>query len=129
MKLATDPSSGVYATALDEYRASKAALNMITVQIQKRLRSRGLWVFAFCPGFVRSNLIGEDEDAVREYGTAGDPLSLQEGFCGLCLARGMERLAGLLIRLVRFLGRWWLGWIVLNWLLKKDILYFGTIHG
>jgi NAD(P)-dependent dehydrogenase (short-subunit alcohol dehydrogenase family) len=79
VSLATDPSSGAYATALDEYRASKAALNMITVQIHKRLHSRGLRVFAFCPGFVRSNLIGEDEAALSEYGTPGNPLESGRG--------------------------------------------------
>jgi NAD(P)-dependent dehydrogenase (short-subunit alcohol dehydrogenase family) len=83
MKLATDPSSGVYATALDEYHASKAALNIITIQIHKRLHSCGLRVFAFWPGFARSNLMGEDEHL-------GIRWSLVEGFCGLCLGRGVD---------------------------------------
>ncbi|KAJ5507510.1 hypothetical protein N7527_009653 [Penicillium freii] len=84
MKLATDPSSPVYAVPWDEYRASKAALNMITVQMHKRLQSR-VRVFAFCPGLVRSNLRGEDENAVSAHGRAGDPLEAGRGVLGIVL--------------------------------------------
>ncbi|KGO60967.1 Short-chain dehydrogenase/reductase SDR [Penicillium expansum] len=85
MKLATDPSSQIYAAPWDEYRASKAALNMITVQMHKRLQSRGVRVFAFCPGLVRSNLRGEDEAAVSAQGRAGDPLESGKGILGIVL--------------------------------------------
>ncbi|OQE01124.1 hypothetical protein PENSOL_c005G05564 [Penicillium solitum] len=85
MKLATDPSSQIYAAPWDEYRASKAALNMITVQMHKRLQSRGVRVFAFCPGLVRSNLRGEDETAVSAHGRAGDPLESGRGILGIVL--------------------------------------------
>ncbi|KAJ5208740.1 hypothetical protein N7449_003119 [Penicillium cf. viridicatum] len=85
MKLATDPSSEVYAAPWDEYRASKAALNMITVQMHKRLQSRGVRVFAFCPGLVRSNLRGEDETAVSAHGRVGDPLEAGRGILGIIL--------------------------------------------
>lgn len=85
MNLAADPSSSIYAAPWDEYRASKAALNMITVQMHKRLQSRGVRVFAFCPGLVRSNLRGEDEAAVSAYGRAGDPLESGRGILGIVL--------------------------------------------
>ncbi|CAG8888248.1 unnamed protein product [Penicillium egyptiacum] len=84
MKMATDPSSVMYAAPWDEYRASKAALNMITVQMHKRLQSH-VRVFAFCPGLVRSNLRGEDEAAVSAYGRAGDPLESGRGILGIVL--------------------------------------------
>ncbi|KAJ5185173.1 hypothetical protein N7491_006955 [Penicillium cf. griseofulvum] len=83
MSFATDPSSQYYPVPWDEYRASKAALNMMTVQMHKRLQ--GVRVFAFCPGLVRSNLRGEDEAAVSAQGMAGDPLESAEGILGIVL--------------------------------------------
>ncbi|KAG0159240.1 hypothetical protein PDIDSM_6761 [Penicillium digitatum] len=85
MQRATDPSSEIYAAPWDEYRASKAALNMITAQMHKRLQSRGVRVFAFCPGLVRSNLRGEEEAAVSAQGKAGDPLESGRGILRIVL--------------------------------------------
>lgn len=53
---------------------SKAALNMMTVQMHKRLKDEGVCVFAFCPGLVRSRLRGESEEAMNAQGRAGDPM-------------------------------------------------------
>jgi NAD(P)-dependent dehydrogenase (short-subunit alcohol dehydrogenase family) len=55
------------------YRASKAALNMIAIKERQDFGSKGLKVFAFCPGFVVSNLRGPSEDARTGWGKAGDP--------------------------------------------------------
>lgn len=70
-----DPSSGVYNSPWDEYRISKAALNLGVIQAHKRLQSKNVKVFAICPGLVRSNLRGESEEAVNAGGRAGDPLN------------------------------------------------------
>ncbi|KAJ5247219.1 hypothetical protein N7468_002202 [Penicillium chermesinum] len=70
----SDPNNPYYHSAWDEYRMSKAALNLGTIQQHKRLHSQNVKVFAFCPGLVRSNLRGEAEEAVSAGGNAGDPL-------------------------------------------------------
>ena len=90
MTQATDPQSPYYAAPWDEYRMSKAALNMMTVQMHKRLQSRGVRVFAFCPGLVRSNLRGEGEAAVSAQGRAGDPLESGRGVLGIVLGERDE---------------------------------------
>jgi NAD(P)-dependent dehydrogenase (short-subunit alcohol dehydrogenase family) len=94
--LATDPNSGYYRSAWDEYRMSKVALNMMTIQMHKRLQSRGVRVFAFCPGLVRSNLRGESEAAVSAEGRAGDPLESGKGIQGIVLGERDEE-AGMFI--------------------------------
>ncbi|KAJ5748789.1 uncharacterized protein N7511_010485 [Penicillium nucicola] len=81
---ATDPSCPHYAAPWDEYRMSKAALNMMTVQMHKRLQGQ-VSVFAFCPGLVRSNLRGESEAAVNAQGRAGDPLESGRGILGIVM--------------------------------------------
>jgi NAD(P)-dependent dehydrogenase (short-subunit alcohol dehydrogenase family) len=57
----------------EAYRASKAALNMIAVQEAVEFGSKGLKVFAMCPGFVVSNLRGTSDEARSGWGGAGDP--------------------------------------------------------
>lgn len=64
---------------------SKAALNMMTIQMHKRLQERNVRVFAFCPGLVRSSLRGESEEAVSAGGQAGDPLESGRGILGIVL--------------------------------------------
>jgi NAD(P)-dependent dehydrogenase (short-subunit alcohol dehydrogenase family) len=49
---ATDPESAYYALRLLGYPASKAALNMATVQLAKRLEGTGVRVNAVNPGFT-----------------------------------------------------------------------------
>lgn len=77
--LATDPKDPFYATEWDEYRMSKSALNMLTVQLHKKLQDRNIKVFSFCPGLVRSNLRGTTEEAVSAGGAAGDPIESGKG--------------------------------------------------
>jgi NAD(P)-dependent dehydrogenase (short-subunit alcohol dehydrogenase family) len=55
----------------EAYQVSKAALNMLAVLESTTHGSKGLKVFAMCPGFVRSNLRGPGEDAISGWGEAG----------------------------------------------------------
>jgi NAD(P)-dependent dehydrogenase (short-subunit alcohol dehydrogenase family) len=55
----------------EAYQVSKAALNMLAVLESTTHGSKGLKVFAMCPGFVRSNLRGPGEDAISGWGGAG----------------------------------------------------------
>ncbi|KAI9740167.1 MAG: hypothetical protein M1834_004745 [Cirrosporium novae-zelandiae] len=72
---ASDPTSSQYRSLAngEAYRASKAALNMIALQESIVYDSTPLKVFAMCPGFVRSNLRGHDEESRSGWGHAGDP--------------------------------------------------------
>ena len=68
------------------YPVSKAALNMLTIQDFKRLSPRGVKVFTFCPGFVKSNLRGTRKEDIEAGGRAGDPDT--SGRCILEIVRG-----------------------------------------
>lgn len=69
-----DPAGVTYFQNEDAYRVSKAALNMVAIKEWKDFGSKGLKVFAFCPGFVISNIRGPSEDARTGWGQAGDPM-------------------------------------------------------
>jgi NAD(P)-dependent dehydrogenase (short-subunit alcohol dehydrogenase family) len=53
-----DSSSEYYGARLIGYNASKAALNMLTVQLAEELRDSQIIVNAACPGFVKTDLNG-----------------------------------------------------------------------
>jgi NAD(P)-dependent dehydrogenase (short-subunit alcohol dehydrogenase family) len=53
-----DPTSDYYAARLVGYNASKAALNMLTVQLSEELRDSQIIVNSACPGFVKTDLNG-----------------------------------------------------------------------
>jgi NAD(P)-dependent dehydrogenase (short-subunit alcohol dehydrogenase family) len=53
-----DPASPYYAARLIGYNASKAALNMLTVQLAQELRDTSIVVNAACPGYVSTDLNG-----------------------------------------------------------------------
>lgn len=53
-----DPASPYYAARLIGYNASKAALNMLTVQLAQELRDTPIIVNSACPGFVKTDLNG-----------------------------------------------------------------------
>ncbi|KAK5098940.1 hypothetical protein LTR70_000941 [Exophiala xenobiotica] len=74
LSMAADPAGVTYFPNEDAYRASKAALNMVAIKEWKDFGSKGLKVFAFCPGFVISNIRGTSEDARTGGGKAGDPM-------------------------------------------------------
>ena len=51
-----DPTSPYYSVRLAGYNASKAALNMLTVQLAQELQADGIGVNSVCPGFVDTDL-------------------------------------------------------------------------
>ncbi|MFQ1699501.1 SDR family NAD(P)-dependent oxidoreductase [Loktanella agnita] len=53
-----DPASAYYANQFIGYNASKAALNMLTVQLHEELKSEGIKVNSVSPGFVKTDLTG-----------------------------------------------------------------------
>lgn len=53
-----DPSSTYYSAQYIGYNASKAALNMLTVQLREELRGTSIVVNSVSPGFVKTDLTG-----------------------------------------------------------------------
>ncbi|WP_340159933.1 SDR family NAD(P)-dependent oxidoreductase [uncultured Hoeflea sp.] len=53
-----DPSSPYYANQFIGYNASKAALNMLTIQLHQELRGTSIAVNSVSPGFVKTDLTG-----------------------------------------------------------------------
>ncbi len=53
-----DPASTYYAQRYIGYNASKAALNMLTIQLAEELRDTGIVVNSVSPGFVKTDLTG-----------------------------------------------------------------------
>lgn len=53
-----DPSSTYYSSQFIGYNASKAALNMLTVELNEELRDTGIKVNSVSPGFVKTDLTG-----------------------------------------------------------------------
>lgn len=53
-----DPTSPYYANQFIGYNASKAALNMLTVQLHEELKGDGIRVNSVSPGFVKTDLTG-----------------------------------------------------------------------
>ena len=50
------------------YGVSKAALNMLTLQLAKELHGTGVIVNACCPGWVRTRMGGDDAERSVEEG-------------------------------------------------------------
>ena len=61
-----DPNSTFYAQQYIGYNASKAALNMLTVQLSEELRNTNIKVNSVSPGFVRTDLTGYGEMTPEE---------------------------------------------------------------
>ena len=55
-----DPTASSYNASYVSYRASKAALNMITACQAVDYGAHGFKVFCYCPGFTVSNLSGQN---------------------------------------------------------------------
>jgi NAD(P)-dependent dehydrogenase (short-subunit alcohol dehydrogenase family) len=53
-----DPTSTYYSQQYIGYNASKAALNMLTIQLHEELRGTGIVVNSVSPGFVKTDLTG-----------------------------------------------------------------------
>ncbi|EKG22441.1 Short-chain dehydrogenase/reductase SDR [Macrophomina phaseolina MS6] len=71
-----DPSSPIYKIQEVQYRASKAALNMITACQHVEYASDGIKVFAYDPGFTQSNLSSHNkvENGARTAAESVKPL-------------------------------------------------------
>lgn len=54
----SDPSSPYFTQRYIGYNASKAALNMLTIQLAEELRDTGIVVNSVSPGFVKTDLTG-----------------------------------------------------------------------
>lgn len=63
-----DPSSPYYAARLMGYNASKAALNMLTVQLAAELRDTPILVNSVSPGYVKTDLTGHNGYMTPEEG-------------------------------------------------------------
>ncbi|MFC6486614.1 SDR family NAD(P)-dependent oxidoreductase [Nitratireductor sp. GCM10026969] len=58
LKLNGDSTSTHYSQQYIGYNASKAALNMLTIQLNEELRETGITVNSVSPGFVKTDLTG-----------------------------------------------------------------------
>ena len=70
LSLNGDPTSPYHQAQWIGYNASKAALNMLTVQLAQELGEHGIAVNAVCPGFVRTDLNGNTGVLTVEEGAA-----------------------------------------------------------
>jgi NAD(P)-dependent dehydrogenase (short-subunit alcohol dehydrogenase family) len=55
----SDPKNPYYSVPAEEYRMSKSALNMLSACQTAQLKEFGVKVWAYCPGYVITNLTGE----------------------------------------------------------------------
>lgn len=58
LALNADPTSPYYSQQYIGYNVSKAALNMLTIQLSEELRGTGIVVNSVSPGFVKTDLTG-----------------------------------------------------------------------
>ena len=65
-----DRTSPFFTSRLLGYNASKAALNLLTVQLDAEYRERGLTAFSVSPGFAKTDLLGGIGDITAEEGAA-----------------------------------------------------------
>lgn len=63
-----DPASPYYDARLIGYNASKAAVNMLTVQLAQELRGTAIVVNSVSPGYVKTDLTGHTGDMTPEEG-------------------------------------------------------------
>jgi len=61
-----DPGSTYYSQQYIGYNASKAALNMLTVQLNEELKGTGIRVNSVSPGFVKTDLTGYGTTTPKE---------------------------------------------------------------
>ncbi|KAL9618894.1 MAG: hypothetical protein Q9160_006419 [Pyrenula sp. 1 TL-2023] len=72
LELAATPTSHQSKVSLPAYNSSKSALNMIMIDDHRRLGKHGVKVSSVCPGLVRSNLRGTEEEQISAGGIAVD---------------------------------------------------------
>jgi len=61
-----DPEAPYYSQRFIGYNASKAALNMLTIQLHEELKEEGSKVNSVSPGFVKTELTGYGEMTSEE---------------------------------------------------------------
>jgi NAD(P)-dependent dehydrogenase (short-subunit alcohol dehydrogenase family) len=61
-----DPARSYRDVKLAAYRMSKAALNMLTAYLHASLAGEGVKVWSYCPGYVVTDLGGEDYRKMKE---------------------------------------------------------------
>ena len=86
-----DPSWPFHSTVPMAYNASKAALNMFTVLLAKELRAEGFRVNSVSPGWIATDLGGQDAPGTAEEGAAiavKTALEGADGATGLFLTSG-----------------------------------------
>lgn len=64
----SDPTSPYYDARLIGYNASKAAVNMLTVQLAQELRDTNITVNSVSPGYVKTDLTGHNGHMTPEEG-------------------------------------------------------------
>jgi len=70
LTLNDDPSYPGYEVRFAGYNASKAALNMLTVQLNAELRNTGITVTSVCPGLTKTDLSDHMGDRSPEHAAA-----------------------------------------------------------
>jgi NAD(P)-dependent dehydrogenase (short-subunit alcohol dehydrogenase family) len=70
-----DPESGLAGFGSPAYRLSKAALNAVTTLVAKEVRDANILINSVCPGWVRTDMGGEQAPLTAEQG-ADTPLWL-----------------------------------------------------
>jgi len=61
-----DPEAPYYSQRFVGYNASKAALNMLTIQLHEELKDEGIKINSVSPGFVKTDLTGYGEMTAEE---------------------------------------------------------------
>ncbi|KAF2453906.1 hypothetical protein BDY21DRAFT_387821 [Lineolata rhizophorae] len=74
-----DPNAGGYNLNCDEYRMSKAALNMASVCMNEWYKSWGAKVWSYCPGWVVSDLGGRANRQFKIENGADSPETSAQG--------------------------------------------------
>lgn len=62
LALNSDPSSPCYEVRLIGYNGSKAALNLLTVQLSAELQGSSITVDSVCPGLTKTDMTGQSGD-------------------------------------------------------------------
>lgn len=86
LTLNADPISTYYAQRFIGYNASKAALNMLTIQLSEELRGTSIVVNSVSPGFVKTDLTGYGDMSPSE----GARLPVQHALGGAESGRFLE---------------------------------------
>lgn len=87
-----DPTSPYYSARLIGYNASKAAVNMLTVQLAAELQGTGIIVNSVAPGYVKTDLTGHNGFMTAEEGAR---LPVQYALSGEETGRFVEPAGGL----------------------------------